>query len=62
VPGRESELRDLAKRIRASRVLSGSAKRQWLAVLPHLRPEDRARLQTILDGDAGARVNAPHDA
>ena len=40
--------RDLARRIRASRVLTPALRRYWLAVLPHLEPEDRERLEAIL--------------
>jgi hypothetical protein len=48
-------VRDLARRVRASRALSGSAKRQWLKLLPHLREEDRARLDAILGEGSGQR-------
>ncbi|HEV2122368.1 MAG TPA: hypothetical protein VGW38_06305 [Chloroflexota bacterium] len=42
------DARVLAKRVRASKALTGQQKRYWLAVLPHLLPEDRARLDAIL--------------
>jgi hypothetical protein len=38
----------LAQMIRRSPVLDASARRQWLAVLPHLTPDDRDRLREIL--------------
>jgi hypothetical protein len=38
----------LAQMIRRSPVLDASARRQWLAVLPHLTPDDRDRLRAIL--------------
>jgi hypothetical protein len=47
------EVRTLAKRVRATKALTGQQKRYWLAVLPHLRPEDRDRLDAILRGVAG---------
>jgi hypothetical protein len=40
--------KELAAMIRRSRVLDPVAKRQWLRVLPHLTPPDRARLEGIL--------------
>jgi hypothetical protein len=46
--------RELARRVRASRVLSGTQKKYWLSVLPHLLPADRARLDAILRGDVAA--------
>jgi hypothetical protein len=51
--------RDLARRIRASRVLTPALRRYWLAVLPHLEPEDRERLETILRRAAPAAPAAP---
>ena len=38
----------LAQMIRRSPVLDASARRQWLAVLPHLTTDDRDRLREIL--------------
>jgi hypothetical protein len=38
----------LAQMIRRSPILDASARRQWLAVLPHLTPDDRDRLREIL--------------
>ena len=38
----------LARLIRRSRALDAVARRRWLAVLPHLSGEDRARLREIL--------------
>src|SRR5262245_47656081 len=38
----------LAQLIRRSLALDASARRQWLAVLPHLTPDDRERLREIL--------------
>ena len=38
----------LAQMIRRSPILDASARRQWLAVLPHLTPDDRDRLRAIL--------------
>ena len=38
----------LAHLIRRSPALDASARRQWLAVLPHLSPDDRERLREIL--------------
>ena len=38
----------LAHLIRRSPALDASARRQWLAVLPHLTPDDRERLREIL--------------
>ncbi len=43
-------MRELAARVRASKYLSGRLKRHWLTVLPHLRPDDRERLDAILGG------------
>ena len=40
----------LAQLIRRSPALDASARRQWLAVLPHLTPDDRERLREILSG------------
>jgi hypothetical protein len=40
--------RSLAQLIRRSPALDASARRQWLAVLPHLAPDDRERLREIL--------------
>ena len=51
--------RDLARRVRQNRALSGSQKRYWLAVLPHLKPEDRERLDAILRGDAPPSACGP---
>lgn len=42
------EVRQLARRVRASKVLTPSLRRYWLAVLPHLNPADRHRLDAIL--------------
>jgi len=39
----------LARLIRRSPALDASARRQWLAVLPHLSPDDRERLREILE-------------
>lgn len=45
----------LARLLRRSRVLDTAARRHWLAVLPHLTPEDRERLRAILlEAEAGA--------
>ena len=38
----------LAQLVRRSPALDGAARRQWLAVLPHLTPDDRERLREIL--------------
>ena len=38
----------LAQLIRRSPALDSAARRQWLAVLPHLAPDDRERLREIL--------------
>jgi len=38
----------LASLIRRSPVLDPLARRHWLAVLPHLEPDDRERLRQIL--------------
>ena len=40
----------LAQLIRRSPALDPAARRQWLAVLPHLTPDDRERLREILLG------------
>ena len=40
--------KELAALIRRSRVLDPVLKRQWLRLLPHLAPADRARLREIL--------------
>ena len=45
----------LAQLIRRSPALDAAARRQWLAVLPHLSPEDRERLREIL-----AEAITPH--
>ena len=42
----------LAQLIRRSPVLDAAARRRWLAVLPHLTDEDRARLREILLSDS----------
>ena len=44
-------VRALAARVRASKHLTGTLKRYWLTVLPHLTPTDRARLDAILRGE-----------
>jgi len=51
----------LARLIRRSRALDGVARRHWLAVLPHLTADDRARLREILrdDSTADPRPDAP---
>jgi hypothetical protein len=51
-PERPPGVRELAGRVRTSHVLTGTLKRYWLSVLPHLRDEDRARLDAILRGEA----------
>ena len=38
----------LAQMIRRSPLLDASARRHWLAVLPHLTPDDQERLREIL--------------
>ena len=43
--------RELARRVRQTRNLTGTQKKYWIAVLPHLRPDDRDRLDAILRGD-----------
>ena len=56
--------RELAALIRRSAILDPAQKRQWLQVLPHLAPRERARLRAILEapvrtpasGDAGERA------
>lgn len=48
VPAGVPEARELARRVRASTVLTPIVRRYWLAVLPHLAPADRARLDDIL--------------
>jgi hypothetical protein len=40
-------LRDLARRVRGAKA---AQRRYWLAVLPHLCPADRDRLDAILRG------------
>jgi hypothetical protein len=50
----------LAREVRATKQLSGTAKRYWLRVLPHLRDEDRQRLAGILRG--GDAQPAQHGA
>ena len=52
-PERQPERQALGQRIRASRALSPAQRRYWLAVLPHLRPADRQRLDAILRAGAG---------
>lgn len=49
--------RELARRVRTTKTLSPAQRRYWLAVLPHLRPADRDRLDAILRGtpNAGAQ-------
>lgn len=42
------ETRELARRVRAAKVLTPALKRYWLAVLPHLTAADRAQLDAIL--------------
>lgn len=42
----------LAQLVRRSPLLDAAARRHWLAVLPHLTPEDRERLRAILAGAA----------
>jgi hypothetical protein len=44
----------LTRLIRQSPALDATARRHWLAVLPHLTPEDRERLRDILTADADA--------
>jgi len=41
--------RALIRLIRRSPILDAPARRHWLAVLPHLTPDDRERLQEILE-------------
>lgn len=38
----------LTRLLRKTRALDPAARRHWLAVLPHLTPEDRERLRQIL--------------
>lgn len=45
----------LARLIRTSKALDASARRHWLAVLPHLTDDDRARLREILLGASDER-------
>ncbi|MDQ3703127.1 MAG: hypothetical protein M3442_19740 [Chloroflexota bacterium] len=47
-PAGVPEMRELARRVRASKVLTSTLRRYWLAVLPHLAPADRAQLDAIL--------------
>jgi len=49
----------LAARVRSSKLLSGTLKRYWLTVLPHLQPADRERLDAILRGEVSADGAAP---
>ena len=52
----------LAQLIRRSPVLDPPARRQWLAVLPHLTQDDRDRLREILQDaahDAGSSPGVP---
>ena len=46
--------KELAARIRRSRVLDPVLKRQWLRLLPHLSLADRTRLREILDLERAA--------
>lgn len=43
------DTRTIARAIRTSSVLDEALKKHWLAVLPHLTPEDRRQLWTILN-------------
>ena len=48
----------LARLIRRGRALDAVARRNWLAVLPHLATEDRERLRGILlDAEAAERAD-----
>ncbi|HEY3034925.1 MAG TPA: hypothetical protein VGJ54_09725 [Streptosporangiaceae bacterium] len=51
--------RALAARVRASKHLSGTLKRYWLTVLPHLQPADRERLDAILRGEMTGDGQSP---
>ena len=52
---------ELAAMIRRSRVLDPLLKRQWLRLLPHLSPPDRARLREILDLEAASEESRSAD-
>jgi hypothetical protein len=41
-------VRELARRVRTSALLTPALRRYWLEVLPHLQPVDRLRLDAIL--------------
>lgn len=45
--------------IRQSRALDAVARRHWLAVLPHLTADDRARLREILADASPASTPTP---
>jgi len=49
----------LASLIRRSRALDPLARRHWLAVLPHLEPDDRERLRQILSTSEAATEVVP---
>ncbi|MFN8635106.1 MAG: hypothetical protein U0893_14720 [Chloroflexota bacterium] len=51
----------LAQLIRRSPALDASARRQWLAVLPHLSPDDQARLREILEVTGEPLTPLPSD-
>ncbi len=51
----------LAQLIRRSPSLNAAERRRWLAVLPHLSPDDRQRLHEILlDADPANPTPTPH--
>jgi hypothetical protein len=60
-PPSAEQHRELARLIRQSDVLDPMLKRQWLRVLPHLKPADQARLRTILAGEPPDRESLPLD-
>jgi len=47
--------RELVRLIRRSSVMDPVLKRQWLRILPHLKPADLARLESILADEAVER-------
>ena len=51
--------KELAARIRRSRVMDPVLKRQWLRLLPHISLADRTRLLEILDLERAARQTSP---
>jgi hypothetical protein len=52
----------LAALIRATTALDAVTKREWLRILPYLKPEDQYRLEQVLLGEDAEMLAAPADA